>query len=189
MKDKIFSLFVFIVGISFFLANCNGKKEMHLLKNEAYAQIKKTKGIMELEAIINFKLDSDGSRVIVLSITNNTSDILWVPKASLTKNLVGCESINWFEVTEAMGDLETLIRHEDYGLCQFPRSYSKLLPNSSTEYILDTKYGNENQFKVEIWAPWRLKNGQLVDAATKEEALGKGSALIERIVGKWFLNP
>lgn len=151
-------------------------------------QITKNNGAMELEAQISFRLDSKGLNLIVLSVTNKTSNILWIPRFSSSKNMVGCESIDWFKVDD---EKSWMILHVDYGLCQFPRSYSKLLPNSSAEYLLDAKCRDEikNKFKIEIWAPWRLKNFQRVDEKKKKEALGKTSVLIERVVGYGKIMP
>ncbi|MCM8527245.1 MAG: hypothetical protein NE327_12060, partial [Lentisphaeraceae bacterium] len=174
MKRKILVLFICLFQL---LISCKSDNEIK------YNQIQNVNGIMEVEANVSLRPDSDGSKVIVISVKNNTTGTLWLPGFyPMAKNLIGCESINLSSENE-LG--ESIIKHLDYGPCEFPRSYTKILSGDSVEYLLDSKYleGMKNNFKIEIWAPWRLENSQFVDNNTKKTALGKDTILIERIVG------
>jgi len=140
------------------------------------------RGVFEMKGKITFGLDSKGAKYVIITVTNRTAKVLWIPRVSSEKaegfsendiGFLGFESINWDVET---GKNKSKLIHVDGGLCEFPRSYSKLLPNKSAVYLLNGKDSikdNKNKFKVEIWAPWRLKNGQRVNENKKKEIVAK----------------
>lgn len=140
--------------------------------------------LMEIKGVISLLTDEGGRKKLVITVTNNTDKILWVPKFSSTENVMACESVNWFDTT---GNQKTLLVHSDYGLCSYPLSYDKLLPRKSAKYItgysiLDKYNVNIENLMVQIWAPWRSPDGEFVDKNLKLKSL-KDEILIENIYG------
>jgi len=146
--------------------------------------ISEDEGILKLTGVVTFRDAPDGIKEIVLRVTNNTKNGLWVPGSEGERGHINCESFN-LTVIEQDGVRSS---HSDHGLCQFPDHYMRLKPGESSEYVYEVPNKFRGNIEISVWTPWRTEKGELIDLDTKKSALKDGDQLIEEVEGIGLLK-
>jgi hypothetical protein len=134
--------------------------------------------VAKLLGSLSFRTEN-GRRLAVLTATNNTDKVMWVPRSD--GECYGCEAVN-FRI-QGLASTHYDCTHYDYGLCSFPDHYEKLNPNDRHHYVHPLPEDAKGQIKMSVWAPWRTADGKMIDAETKKAALKADEVLIEEVLG------
>ena len=148
--------------------------------------ISEDEGILKLTGAVSFRNATDGVKEIVLNVTNNTKNGLWVPGSDGDRGQIDCESVNLSEIDQE--DFLHKSFHSDHGMCQFPGHYIRLKSGQSSTYVYKIPNNFSGNIEISVWAPWRTEDGKRIDMETKKSALKDGDLLIERVEGVGLLK-
>ncbi|MFH1024630.1 MAG: hypothetical protein V1809_14710 [Planctomycetota bacterium] len=137
-----------------------------------------TNAYNKLIGVVSIKIAKDGSRQVALRVKNDTKQVLWIPFSY--EEGIACEAVN---ITQPTGSGGTTCHMDYFNVCQFPKSFRRLRPGETKEYVCKLPDRIWGQFEVEIWSGCRNEKGERVDLETKNAALKDSEVLIEIVEG------